>query len=269
MRSGHVEHGDAELYYESTGEGPAVLFLHAGVTDSRMWQNQMGLEGFQTIAFDQRGFGRSEWVDGPFANRHDALAVLDHLQRDSAIVVGCSNGGEAALQLAIVAPHRVNGLVLVCSAPRGWEPEGGWQDDPLWDEAQTAIEERDFDRAVEIDAQMWLAGRGRSLDEVDPDLLELFRDMDRAPVKTEARRNDHVETLEPPTNHRLGEIVAPTLVVVGERDDPDLITAAGYLANQLSHRDAVILKDTAHLPPLERPEAFNTELMAFLRGLVS
>ncbi len=67
------------IYYQTEGDGPAVLFIHAGVADSRMWQAQMGLPGLQTIAFDQRGFGQTAWAPEPYANREDALAVLDHL----------------------------------------------------------------------------------------------------------------------------------------------------------------------------------------------
>ncbi|MFZ0015395.1 MAG: alpha/beta hydrolase [Acidimicrobiia bacterium] len=267
MRAGHVSHGNGEIYYESTGDGPAVLFLHVGVADSRMWRGQMGLDGYQTITFDQRGFGKTEWARGPFANRHDALAVLDHLQRETAIVVGCSNGGETALQLALVAPQRVTGLVLVATAARGWEPVEGWTDDPRFVEAEAALEAGDVPRMVQLDAEIWLGGHGRSLDQVEPALVSLFREMDTKPAMTESERNQHVQTLDPPTSERLDEIETPTLAVVGEYDTPDLIESAIFLAERLGDREAVVMKDAAHLPPLEVPEAFNTVLKSFLESI--
>lgn len=265
--SGYVPAGRASLFYRAEGVGQPVLFLHAGVADSRMWGDQMGLEGFHTIAFDQRGFGKTKWVAEPYANRSDPLAVLDHLGVEEAAVVGCSNGAEAAMQLAIVAPERVSALVLIGAAPRGWEPEGGWEEDPLWDEIVAAFKAGDFDKVVEFDAQTWLAGPGRSLDDIDPDLLSLFREMDRAPQETESERNEYAQTLEPATNDQLDRTDAPTMVVVGEHDLPNLIEAAHYLAERLSDLAAVVLDDTAHLPSMDQPDRFNKSLAGFLGSL--
>ena len=262
--SGYAPSGGAGIYYETEGEGPAILFIHAGVADSRMWERQMGIPGYRSIAFDQRGYGKTEWVDEPYANRTDALAVLDHLGVDEAVVVGCSNGGEAAMQLTLIAPERVAALVLVGTAPRGWEPEGGWGDDPWWDETVAAFEAGDYDLSTEYEARVWLAGPSRSLDDVDPALVSLFKAMDLIPQSTAVMRDAQVETLEPPTDVQLGRIVVPTLVVVGEHDLPDLRMAADYLAGRLSDRPPVVIAATAHLPSLERPNEFNAALADFL-----
>lgn len=267
MGSGLLKVDVCDVYYQTAGEGPAILFLHAGVADSRMWQHQMDLDGHRVIVFDQRGFGYTRWVPGPYSNRGDALALLDHLGVDRCVVVGCSNGGEAAMQLALVAPEVVAGLVLVGAAPRGWSPDGGWADDPLDEQATAASEAGDHDRVVELDTRMWLAGPGRRLDEIDPDLVALFREMDLTPVRTESERSSFVQTLDPPTNDRLDAISAETLVVVGEHDYPDLVKAAHYLATRLSNRPAVILEGTAHLPSLEMPGPFNRALKGLLDTL--
>jgi len=267
MTSDFVTVDSCDIYFETAGEGPAVLFIHAGVADSRMWRDQMGLPGHRTITFDQRGFGQTQWVPGPYSNRGDALAMLDHLDVDAAVVVGCSNGGEAAMQLALVAPDRVVGLVLVGTAPRGWEPDGGWAEDPLSDQAVAASKTGDVDRVVDLDAQMWLAGPGRALEDVDTGLVDLFRAMDRVPAATESEREPYVQTLEPPTNEQLDAIAQPTLAIVGEHDYPDLVIAASYLAQRLSDREAVVLNHTAHLPSLEVPDAFNTTLTGFLTSI--
>ncbi len=267
MESGFVPVDSSQIYYESHGIGSAILFLHAGVADSRMWRGQRHLDGYHSVMFDQRGFGQTKWEPGPYSNRGDALSVLDHLGIDTAVVVGCSNGGEAAMQLAIVAPDRVTGLVLVGASPRGWEPDGGWREDPLWSELTAASESGDLEQVASIEARLWLAGARRRLEELDQDLVELFIDMDLTPLRTEDERDEHVATLEPPTDEQLGSITAPTLVVVGENDDPDLHLAARYLAERLSDRDPVVIPGTAHLPSLEQPEAFNTELKAFLAHL--
>lgn len=267
MESGFIENGAAELYYESHGTGPALVFIHAGVADSRMWRHQLHLSGFRSIVFDQRGFGGTDWVPEDYSNRADTLAVLDHLDIERAVLVGCSNGGEAAMQVAIVAPRRVSGLVLVGAAPRGWEPEGGWVDPEEWEKAVAAFQEGDYGAATCFDAELWLAGPERRLEDIDPDLVDLFRDMDLKPTRTETQRDPYIQTLEPPTDQRLEVIDTPTLVMVGEYDLPQLHEAAQYLAGELSDGPHVVIRDSAHLPSLEQPDAFNAELNRFLSTL--
>ncbi len=247
------------------GSGPPILFIHAGVADSRMWNHQIGLDGFRTIAFDKRGYGKTPWVPGPYSDTDDCLAVLDQLGIASATIVGCSMGGGTALDLAIHHKDRVDKLVLVGAFPAGWEPPDGWEDVPLEAEAQAAAEAGDIDRVVEIDYQMWMVGYGRDESEVDASLKDLFIDMDRTPAKTEAERNEHQTGFQTRPNPHLDEIEAATLVVVGAYDEPILVDAAKYMAERLSDRRAVIIPDAAHLPSLEQPEAFNEALLEFLR----
>jgi 3-oxoadipate enol-lactonase len=265
--AGFVPVGDTRIHYQAAGEGPALLFLHAGIADSRMWRDQMGLEGHRTIVFDQRGFGKTEWVPGLYANRTDALAVLDHLGVDEATVVGCSNGAEAALQMAISAPARVSGLVLVGAAARGWEPEGGWPEEPFWDEIVAAFEAGDIGAVVDYETRLWLAGATRSLEDIDVDLVALCKEMDTIPQASERERNGHVQTLEPPTNEQLDRIETPTLVIVGEHDLGVLVESAHYLAQRLGGGHPIVLEGTAHLPSMDRPEEFNRTLRQFLATL--
>ena len=108
---------------QTAGSGQSLLFLHAGVADSRMWRRQMALETYRSIVFDQRGFGKTPWMPEPYADWRDAVAVMDQLQVESAVVVGCSLGGGIAMHLALTIPERVHGLVLIGAAARGWEPK--------------------------------------------------------------------------------------------------------------------------------------------------
>ena len=264
---GYVTVDDTRLYWKSVGDGPAVLFLHAGVADSRMWRGQIGLDGLQTIAFDLRGFGKSDWVPGAYADWKDAVAVLDHLAVDSAVIVGCSIGGGIAMHLALAAPDRVDGLVLIGAAAKGWEPVEGWTDLPEWDEAVAAFKTGDLERVLELDGEIWLAGHGRTLDQIDDKLVELFIEVDRSPMATEDERNEHLEVFEPPVNDQLDKINIATLTVVGAHDQPEMIESAEYLATRLSDRPHVVIEGAAHLPSLEKPETFNEVLVDFLGSI--
>lgn len=258
-----------DFHIESAGEGRAVLFLHAGVADSRMWVDQLGefSRTHRVIAFDKRGFGKTPWKPEPFSDTEDSVAVLDQVGVDSAVVVGCSMGGATALDLAVTHPDRVNGLVLVGTFPSGWEPPDGFEDNPLEEEATVALREGDLERLVNIDLRMWLVGYGRSDDDIDPRVKELFRSMDRIPVQSEAERNEHQRGFGRNLNEHLNEIDVPTLIVVGAHDEPVLLQAADYLAERLSDHPAVIIEDAAHLPSLEQPQRFNAVIRDFLASI--
>jgi pimeloyl-ACP methyl ester carboxylesterase len=233
-----------------------------------MWRDQMDLAGFRCVVFDQRGFGQTPWASGSYADWRDALEVLDHLQIESAVVVGCSLGGGIAMHLALSVPERVDGMVLIGAATRGWEPKDGWTEIPEVDEAEAASAAGDVERVLELEAAIWLAGLGRSLDDIDPSLVKLFIEMDRIPAVTEVERNRHVESFDPPTNERLDDINAPTLIMVGAYDLAEMLESARYLAVRLSDQPAIVVEDAAHLPSLEQPDRVNKALLAFLNSRV-
>ena len=229
-----------------------------------MWSDQIGLEGFHTIAYDQRGFGQTPFVAEPYTDRGDALAVLDQFDVESAVIVGCSIGAGTAMELAIEDPDRVDKLVLVGAYPSGWVPPDGWEENALEEEAEKASEAGDLDRVLEIDYLMWLVGYGRDESGIGPGLKELFLDMDRIAVNSEAKRMEHISHRDFKLNDRLDEIDVPTLVIAGAHDEKLVLDASEYLAGLLSDLPAAIIEGAAHLPSLEQPEAFNRALLSFL-----
>jgi pimeloyl-ACP methyl ester carboxylesterase len=115
--------GRAQLAYESTGvhDGADVLLIHAGVNDRRSWQHVVERLGprHRCVAYDMRGFGETTYQreDG-WSPVGDALAVLDAAGLQQPVVVACSMGGQAAIDLALAHPDRVAGLVLIGTAVR-------------------------------------------------------------------------------------------------------------------------------------------------------
>ncbi|HUG08495.1 MAG TPA: alpha/beta hydrolase [Acidimicrobiia bacterium] len=257
---GVIESSDATLHYETAGSGQPVLFLHAGVADSRMWDTQFTARaGWQLIRFDMRGYGTSRLGSERFTNRDDALAVLDHLGIDSAVIVGCSIGGNTALQIAETAPERIEGLVLVGADAPGYDP-GIDYESPEWPAAIEAFESGNLRRVAELEAEMWLAGVGRSTSDLDRRLVELFIDMDLTALGTEADRQQL--DVGQPLEH-LPEVEGPVLVVVGERDIPQIIASAEHLAAGFD-ANPVFIPNTAHLPPMDASRRFSETLGRFL-----
>ena len=98
--------GSAQLAYHDAGDGPPVLLIHAGVTDKRSWAPLVDALGgrYRTIAYDQRGYGQTTYTAEPHSSVGDATAVLDAAGVESAIVIGCSNGGRRSVDLALAHP---------------------------------------------------------------------------------------------------------------------------------------------------------------------
>src|SRR5260370_11708115 len=96
--SGYAPSDGAKMYFESAGAGPTVVFIHAGVSDRRMWDPQFDFfaRKFRVVRYDLRGFGKSGMTDLPYSNRADLGNVLLHLEIDKAVLIGCSMRRRAA-----------------------------------------------------------------------------------------------------------------------------------------------------------------------------
>ncbi len=122
--SGSANINGAQLYYEMKGSGHPLLLIHAGVADSRMFDEQFAAfaEHYKVIRFDLRGFGRSDMPSGTFANHEDVRTLLDHLEITSAYILGISFGGLIALDFTLAYPGYVKALVLGAPSVSGTQP---------------------------------------------------------------------------------------------------------------------------------------------------
>ena len=262
--TGYAPSGGAQLYFEVSGEGPAVVFIHAGVADHRMWQPQV--EAFaswhRVVRYDLRGFGKSTAPEEPFSQRDDLLAVLRHLSIDKAVLVGCSMGGTAAIDFTLEHPEMVSALVPVAAGLGGWN-DWSAESSALMTQMMAAIQNKDIDAAFEISARYWIDGPTRDPSRVDSLYREQARRLHRENFSLELFQRSEV-ALVPAAIQRLGEVRCPTIVVVGDSDAQDLRTIAGYLANRIAGAKLTTMANAAHLPSLEHRGEFNRILGDFL-----
>ena len=152
FKSDFINIDNAKLYYEIAGQGPPLIMIHAGVADSRQWNNEFAdfSQLSQVIRYDMRGFGKSEPVEGRFSNMSDLVALLEALEIDEpAVVMGCSMGGGLALDFALSYPSKVKALILVGAGPSGLELEVPSL--PKFADAVKAFEAGDLDLVAEIE----------------------------------------------------------------------------------------------------------------------
>ncbi len=263
--TGFAQSSKAQIYFDSVGEGKAVVFIHAGIADSRMWDPQFESppDGFRFVRLDLRGFGHSKIPKEPYTDCEDVLAVMDHLEIEKAVMVGCSIGGEAALDLATFAPYRLSGLVLIGASAPGFEPQSSDYRSPQAPAVVEAFEAGDLAKVAELETETWVVGRGRERSEVNATVFDLVEKMNLAALKTEEKRE---ERRKAPILEALPHIDMPSLIVVGEHDLPPLLEASEHLEESFEHSRHVVIENAAHLPSLEQPEPFNKAFFAFLEG---
>ena len=235
-----------------------VLLLHAGIADSRMWAPQveaLTAAGHRVLAPDLPGFGETPLEPGRVDFVELAVALLER----PAAVVGCSFGGRIALEIASARPDLVERLLLVGSGLASWE----WSDAARsgFAEEERAIEQGDLGAAAVAQARMWLA------DGADPDVRALTEAMILRSYELQIPMEEHVTGSwpEPPVDERLGEIRAPTLVVVGSEDVEDIRTIGDKLAAEIAGARLEVVEGAGHLPSLERPDELNRLLLDFLQ----
>jgi 3-oxoadipate enol-lactonase len=251
-----MPYADAEggrLWYESAGAGPAVVLLHAGIVDSRMWDAQMRslADRHRVLRYDLRGFGRSDRPTGPWSETRDLDAVLDAAGIDRAALVGNSLGGLVAIDYAIARPERVTALVLVASSLRGYGFDDGATEEQArrWDEAE---ERGDLDAMAELDLEIWAPLGGDRVRELV---------LDNAHVNAMTLRPERPET---PAVEWLDRIAVPALVVTGTEDVAAMDEIADVLVSRIpnARRDEAERADP--LVPVRKPDEFDRLVLDFL-----
>lgn len=239
---GCVDNESARIWYASMGAGPPVVLLHGGLGNSGNWGYQVPAlvgAGYKAIVIDSRGQGRSTRDERPYSYElmaSDTRAVMDALGVTKAAFIGWSDGADTALVLSRETPDRSAGVFFfACNVDStGAKPF-----------QSTAVIDRIYKHHVkEYAALSPLVG------------------------EFEAMRDDLGAMQANQPNYgadQLREVTVPVWSVLGERDEFIEREHAEYIARSIPGARFVLLPGVSHFAPLQRPEAFNRELLAFLR----
>lgn len=242
-REGQLEHAGDTLWYGVFGAGEPVALLHGGMGSSENWAYlipELVAHGYQAIAIDSPGQGRSRWGGGPFSYRgmaRQVVAIMDTLGVDRAAIVGWSDGADTGLVLADIAPERVSRLFFfACNVdPAGVKP---FEFTPV------------IGRILESHRSTYarLSPHPERFDEV----FEAVQAM-------QASQPDY-------TAGQLAMIAVPTVVALSDADEFIRLDHAEYLAKALPNGTFRQLPDVTHFAPLQRPAQFNAAVLDFLEN---
>jgi pimeloyl-ACP methyl ester carboxylesterase len=237
----HVDVGNARLWLEDEGAGPAVLFLHGGLGDSRLFEPQAKAlaSAHRCVRFDLRLWGRSEAPGEPFSWIDDTIGVLDALGIERAALVGLSFGGGIALDVALAHPERVSALVHVAAGMSGMPVK------PYTAEHEARDDE------MEVDFEVW-APLG-----TDDFMRELWRSTPEAKGVPDGAEPAARAAAKPE------ELQCPVLVIVAKHDPPAQIEVGRELARRAP--DARLVEvDSDHYLTLREADTVTRLLRDFL-----
>ncbi|MFZ5824575.1 MAG: alpha/beta fold hydrolase [Bacillota bacterium] len=248
------------IYFEEQGAGPALVLLHGHTQDHRVWATHAAALAarYRVITPDLAGHGRSGRSPEGAPLCCDLAALLDHLGVDRAAVLGLSMGGAVAVSFALHHSDRCAALLPVDAALYG-HPFTQWAGPaPYVKQAQS--------EGLAPALEAWLS---------DP-LLRHFKGPEAERLAAIVREYPGTDWLSrppykpfppgpAPEAERLGEIAAPTLVMVGEHDLPDFQAIADRLAAGIPGARKWMVEGAGHLAPFEQPERFRERLLEFLQ----
>jgi 3-oxoadipate enol-lactonase len=246
------------IYFEVTGQGEPLLFIHGLASSSRSWKKQVPLfsQHYRVITFDIRGHGRSDKHFEPYSIElfaSDARELMRTMGIGSAHIVGFSMGGMVAFQLAVDAPELVRSLVAVNCCPEG--------------------SMRTFNNGVEC---------FKHLVGLQFDGMRHKRKNNNKELALSARENSHQSVIQrmAVTNKlayanafgalikwsvadRLAYINCPTLMITSDEDFVPVSVKQGY-ASKMPCAEVVVINNSRHSAPRERTEEFNDILLKFV-----
>ncbi|MCJ7774259.1 MAG: alpha/beta hydrolase [Desulfobacterales bacterium] len=273
-----VENG--RLFYEVSGKGHPLVLLHGAWASHRWWRWQVPelSRYYRVIALDARGHGQStplEKVYSVYGFVRDLEIVLNFLCVEKPILIGWSMGGIISMQYCIDFPENVKALVLI--ATRGHKNSG----------LKLKVMKEYFQAQISLMMDL-AAPRAYDPSEREPSKLPenwLKREVKRmlspyAPkdvydwVLSDLRdnpRKHYFEIIKSLWNwkadNKLKEIVAPTLIMVGEEDVLTPLRFSHLLHGEIPNSQLVVVEKASHYLALERHEIVNAEILKFLNGI--
>ncbi|MEM8766157.1 MAG: alpha/beta hydrolase [Pseudomonadota bacterium] len=253
-----VTSAGTEIYYETQGEGDAILFAHGAGGNAGIWFEQVAAfsDRYQCIAFDHRTFARTP-ADPASINpgqfRDDALAVLDACGVERAHLVAQSMGGWTCLRLALDQPERVRSLTMSCTP-------GGLPNPAPTESARNLTSSGDSGRA----GVMATMSRATAADPVRMQLYQTINGYNTAFSMANLRSlGDPAFAV---TEAQCGTVELPVLFISGAEDPLFPPTQLKTYVPWFPDARMEVIADAGHSPYFEQPAVFNELLGEFLEG---
>ncbi len=255
-----VEVEGSKLYFEECGTGPqAVVLIHDGIAHSAVWDEVWPdfCKKFHTLRYDRRGYGGSPAATAPYAEAEDLATLLRLRKISRATLVGSSHGGELSIDFTLRYPNLVEQLVLVGAVVSGLPYSDHFLNRSMVN--SQPFEKNDIAGGLANWAKdKYLLAPGHEA--AQKRLLALL-----TANPQDMTHNDYARPVMPAIG-RLHDIHAPTLILVGDADIPDVHAHAGAIEAGISGSKRVVVSDAGHLMYLEKPAEFSHHVINFIES---
>ena len=262
-----------DLYYETHGQGEPLIFVPSTAYSGEVWKPwQMPLaSSLQLIFHDPRGCGRSVPTQNVYTIEQmalDIVALMDHLRIPAAHLIGHSMGGRIALSLAENFPGKVKSLIMAASGSgtagrAGSDCVPGLPHRLVYDLVSMGFEKFIYDEIVESDTFFTANYRASHRREV-----EAFFKVAWA---THAKLDPFIHLCIARHNfegtHRLGDVQAPTLVLIGAADTvgSNHMAKAKVLQERIKGAEMKVLSGQSHGFFWQAPEETNAVILDWVK----
>ncbi len=258
--SGYVNVDGGKLFYEIAGKGDNIVLLHDGMVNRQIWDEQFPVlvKNYRVVRYDRRGYGKSSDPQTQYSHIDDLNQVFIQLKVEKAIIFGMSSGGRLAIDFTLTYPEKVNGLVLVGAVISGFgytshmNTRGGNYNPQAFDSDPVKI-----DKYFIMDDPYEIYSANVAAKEKVMKLLPYLARDNKVPTRPASKVAVRC----------LSEIKAPTLILVGEYDIPDVHAHAGVINAGIQNSKREIIPKSGHLIPVEQPALFNEAVNSFLNKL--
>jgi 3-oxoadipate enol-lactonase len=258
---GLITVNEGKIYYELTGNGPPIVFLHGLALDHRMWQQQVEYfsDSFTCIAVDLRGFGKSSTpTNAPYGFHEDIKTVLDSLHiTEPVVLIGFSMGGRAAANFALAYPSRTKALILSDAVVDGYV----FKQFSLQPFMATAAK-YGVDKANELFFNDTLFATARR----DSNVYSRMHEMILSYSGWNWVHKNPVLGLTPPAMQQLEKLKMPVLIITGEYDTADFRQIGDELHKGIKQSVKKEIAGAGHMCNMEKPKVYNATVRAFLNS---
>lgn len=258
-----IDINDTTLYYERTGQGRAILFIHGMCGHADVWADQAArlAERYTCVRYDRRGHTRSAWGTAPISaavHADDAAALIEALGLQPCLLVGSSGGAAIAVDVARRHGYLLRGAVF--SEPPLFSLDAVARDTAMRDLGPTVEHAAagDLRSAVDSFFSLMCPGLWSKIDEGRKDGYRA-----NAEIGFTDLRSPSLEV----TPADLAVVTVPALVIAGDDSHPALRSVARRLAAVLPDSRFVELTGSGHVTYAEQPEAFAHAVSTFASEL--
>jgi len=248
-----LDRAGVQINYEVSGEGPVVLLTHGYSASAAMWAKNVpdiAAAGYRVVAWDMRGHGKSASPDDPSLYSAeltvgDMDAILDAVGAETAVIAGMSLGGHMSLAYHLAHRDRVRALMLIDTGP-------GFKNDKAREGWNQHARDRGDDLVARGEAALSKSAETRLQ-------TQNFQGLRNAAYGMLTQQSADII-------NSLPGVASPTLVVVGDRDEP-FLAATDYMAKKIPGARKVVIADAGHASNVDQPAAFNAAVIEFLNTL--